>query len=60
MSMGVFKIVSMRIHSIVEMIVGPVLIIGAFLLPGLALLAQYYFVAAGLTIIAVWYFSDYE
>jgi uncharacterized membrane protein YvlD (DUF360 family) len=60
MPMGAFKIIPMRLHSIVEMLVGPVLIIGALALPNLVTGGRWFFVAAGLLISMVWMLSDYR
>jgi hypothetical protein len=57
---GVIKVIPIRLHKIVETIVGPVLIILPWIL-GFSedLAARYFFVAAGAVIIAVGFFTDY-
>ena len=59
MPLGLVKIIPMRLHALVEMLVGPTLIAAAFLAPTLVLGAQVFFIASGVAICAVWLFSDY-
>jgi hypothetical protein len=59
MPLGVFKIIPMKLHALVEMLVGPLLIAGALLLPSLFAGAQAFFVASGVAICVVWLLSDY-
>jgi hypothetical protein len=59
MPLGVIKIIPMKLHAIVEMLVGPVLIIGALALPALFAGGQGFFVAVGIVICAVWLLSHY-
>ncbi|MFA6155173.1 hypothetical protein [Mesorhizobium sp.] len=59
MPLGLIKIIPMKLHSIVEMLVGPVLIIGALALPGLVIGGQWFFVVAGAMIFVIWLLSDY-
>ena len=60
MPLGVIKIIPKKLHSIVEMLVGPVLLIGALALPDLVTGGQWFFVAAGAMIFVVWLLSDYS
>ncbi len=59
MPLGLVKIVPMRVHAFVEMLVGPTLIAAALLAPSMVKGAQGFFVASGLAICAVWVLSDY-
>jgi hypothetical protein len=60
MPLGLVKIIPMRLHALVEMLVGPTLIAAALLAPPLVIMgAQLFFVASGVAICAVWLFSDY-
>jgi hypothetical protein len=53
------KIVPIRLHALVELVVGPVLVIGGFLL-ALPTPARTFFVAMGVVIFAVWLLSSYS
>ena len=59
MPLGLVKIIPMRLHALVEMFVGPSLLAVALLAPSLVMGAQEFFVASGIAICAVWFFSDY-
>lgn len=59
MPLGVAKIIPMRIHALVEMLVGPTVIAAALLAPSLVMGAQGFFVASGIAICAIWFLSDY-
>ncbi len=59
MPLGLVKIIPMRLHALVEMLVGPTLVAVALLVPPLVMGAQVFFVASGVAICAVWLFSDY-
>ncbi len=59
MPMGIIKIIPMRIHAIVEMLVGPTLIAVAFATPGFSAHAKIFFAAAGVAICLVWLLSEY-
>jgi hypothetical protein len=59
MPLGVIKLIPMKLHSIVEMLVGPVLVVGALALPMLFAGGQAFFIAAGVVIFAVWLLSHY-
>ncbi len=59
MPLGLVKIIPMRLHALVEMLVGPTLIAAAILAPSLVMGAQGFFVASGIAICAVWFLSDY-
>lgn len=60
MPMGVIKIIPIKLHSIVEWLVAPVLIIGALAFPNLVTGGRGFFVTAGVIIFAVWLVSDYS
>jgi hypothetical protein len=47
MPRGVIKIIPMKLHSMVEVLVGPVLMLGALALPNLVAGGRWFFVAAG-------------
>src|ERR1700739_1266361 len=59
MPLGVVKIIPMKLHSIVELIVGPVLLLGGLLAPTLPTASRTFFVVMGLVIFAVWGLSSY-
>jgi len=56
---GLIKVVPMKLHSFVELCVGPVLIIGALAFPGLVGGARLFFALMGAVIFLVWSFSHY-
>lgn len=59
MPLGIIKIIPMKLHAFVEMLVGPVLVIGALAVPALVTGGRAFFIAAGLVICAVWLLSHY-
>ncbi len=59
MPLGLVKFIPMRLHALVEMLIGPTLIAVALLAPSLVVGAQGFFVASGIAICAVWFLSDY-
>src|SRR5271154_3872888 len=59
MPLGVVKIIPLKLHALVEMLVGPVLVIGALTLPALVTGGRDFFIAAGIAIIVVWLLSRY-
>jgi hypothetical protein len=59
MPLSAVKLIPMRVHAMVEMVVGPLLIAGALLLPSIFAGAQTFFVASGIAICVVWLLSDY-
>ena len=59
MPLGLVKIIPMKLHALVEMLVGPVLILGALVFPTLVAGGQAFFVVAGVIICAVWLLSHY-
>jgi hypothetical protein len=59
MPLGVIKIIPMKLHAFVEMVVGPILVIGALALPTFVAGGREFFVAAGLVIFVVWLLSQY-
>lgn len=58
MPFSLVKIVPLRLHALVELMVGPVLVIGGLLLDP-PTPARTFFVAMGIVIFAVWLLSDY-
>jgi hypothetical protein len=60
MPLGVVKLVPMKLHSIVELIVGPVLLVGGLLAPTLTTTSRTFFVVMGVVIFAVWLLSSYS
>lgn len=58
MPFSLVKIVPMRLHALVELVVGPVLVVGGLLLE-LPTPARMFFVAMGVIIFAVWLLSSY-
>jgi hypothetical protein len=58
MPFSLVKIVPIKLHALVELVVGPVLVIGGLLLE-LATPARTFFVAMGVIIFAVWLLSSY-
>jgi hypothetical protein len=58
MPFSLVKIVPIRLHALVELMVGPVLVIGGLLLE-LPTPARTFFVAMGVIIFAVWLLSGY-
>jgi hypothetical protein len=59
MPLGVFKIIPMRLHALVEMLVGPVLVVAALVLPTVLGDKREFFLVMGLVILAVWLLSSY-
>jgi len=59
MPLGVVKIIPMRLHALVEMLVGPVLVVAALVLPTLLGDKREFFLVMGLVILAVWFLSSY-
>jgi hypothetical protein len=59
MPLGVVKIIPMKLHAFVEMLVGPVLVVGALALPALVIGGRGFFIAAGILIFVVWLLSHY-
>jgi hypothetical protein len=59
MPLGVFKIIPMRLHALVEMLVGPVLLVAALVLPSILGDKREFFLVMGLVILAVWLLSSY-
>jgi hypothetical protein len=58
MPFSLVKILPIRLHALVELMVGPVLVIGGLLLE-LPTPARAFFVAMGVIIFAVWLLSGY-
>src|ERR1700723_3468449 len=59
MPLGVFKIIPMRLHALVEMLVGPVLVVAALVLPTILGDKREFFLVMCLVISAVWLLSSY-
>ena len=59
MPLGVLKIIPMRLHALVEMLVGPVLVLAALVLPTILGDKREFFLVMGLVISAVWLLSSY-
>jgi len=59
MPLGVLKIIPMRLHALVELLVGPVLVVAALGLPTLLGDKREFFLVMGLVILAVWLLSSY-
>jgi hypothetical protein len=59
MPLGVFKIIPMRLHALVEMLVGPALLVAALALPTILGDKREFFLVMGLVILAVWLLSSY-
>jgi hypothetical protein len=59
MPLGVVKIIPMRLHALVEMLVGPVLVVAALVLPTILGNKREFFLVMGLVILAVWLLSSY-
>ncbi len=59
MPLGVFKIIPIKLHAIVELIVGPVLVVGGLAAPTLSTGSRTFFVVMGVAIFAVWLLSSY-
>jgi hypothetical protein len=60
MPLGVLKIIPMRLHALVEMLVGPVLVVAALALPTILGDKREFFLVMGLVILAVWLLSSYS
>jgi len=59
MPLGVFKIIPIKLHALVELIVGPVLVVGGLVAPSLSTESRTFFVLMGVVIFAVWALSSY-
>jgi len=59
MPLGVLKIIPIRLHALVEMLVGPVLVVAALVLPTLLGDKREFFLVMGVVILAVWLLSSY-
>ncbi len=58
--LGLWKLVPLSWHGMIELIVGPVLVVLPFLLGfGSEPAVQYFYVVNGLVILAVWSLTDY-
>jgi hypothetical protein len=59
MPLGLIKLIPMNLHAAVEMMVGPVLIIGSLAAPSLGGGGRAFFAIAGISICVVWLLSSY-
>jgi hypothetical protein len=59
MPLGVVKLIPIKLHAIVELIVGPVLLVGGLAAPALSTDSRTFFVVMGAVIFAVWLLSSY-
>ena len=59
MPLGPVKLIPMKLHALVELIVGPVLILAALLLPAIFDGGREFFLAMGFVILADWFLSSY-
>src|SRR5260221_9625184 len=59
MPLGVIKIIPMRLHGLVEVIVGPILVVAALVLPTILGDRREFFLVMGLVILGVWLLSSY-
>jgi hypothetical protein len=59
MPLGVVKIIPMRAHALVEMIVGPVLFVAALAVPNIFGSGRIFFMLMGVVVLAVWLLSNY-
>lgn len=58
--LGVLKVIPLKWHGIIELIVGPVLIALPFVLGfGSEPAAQYFYIVNGIVIALVWFLTDY-
>ena len=60
MPLGVFKIIPIRLHALVEILVGPVLVVAALVLPTILGDKREFFLVMGLVILVVWLLSSYS
>ena len=60
MPLGLLKLVPIRLHGLVELIVGPSLIGLALFAPTLVAGAESFFAVAGIAIFLVWLLTDYH
>jgi hypothetical protein len=59
MPLGAIKVIPMRLHALVEMLVGPVLVVAALVLPTILGEKREFFLIMGLVISVVWLLSGY-
>ena len=59
MPLGAIKVIPMRLHALVEMLVGPVLVVAALVLPTILGEKREFFLIMGLVISVVWLRSSY-
>jgi hypothetical protein len=59
MPLGVIRVIPMRLHALVEMLVGPILVVAALALPTMLGDRREFFLVMGLVILAVWLLSSY-
>lgn len=58
MPFSVVKIVPLKLHALVELVVGPVLLVGGLLSP-ISSTARTFYVAMGIVIFLIWLLSSY-
>ena len=59
MPLGPVKLIPMKLHALVEMLVGPVLVVAALALPAILGDRREFFLVMGLVILGVWLLSSY-
>ncbi len=59
MPLGAIKVIPMRLHALVEMLVGPVLVVATLVLPTILGEKREFFLIMGLVISVVWLLSSY-
>jgi hypothetical protein len=59
MPLGAIKVIPMRLHALVEMLVGPVLVVAVLVLPTILGEKREFFLIMGLVISVVWFLSSY-
>ena len=59
MPLGAIKVIPMRLHALVEMLVGPVLVVATLVLPTILGEKREIFLIMGLVISVVWFLSSY-
>ena len=60
MPLGAIKVIPMRLHALVEVLVGPVLVVAALVLPTILGEKREFFLIMGLVISVVWLLSGYD
>jgi hypothetical protein len=60
MPLGVVKVIPMRAHALVEMLVGPILFVAALAVPNIFGSGRIFFMSMGVVILAAWLLSNYS